>query len=83
MRSNSAARASPAGVSGGSARSSVTFSACRTTIIVVESAVAQIQASKLEKPKKLKMSTTASPDNQMGVKNGRRCNLAWFVIMAA
>jgi hypothetical protein len=47
---------------------------------VVESAVAQIQASKL---KKLMMSSAPSANNQMGVKNGRRCNLAWFVIMAA
>jgi hypothetical protein len=80
MRANSAARASPAGVSGGSPPSSVTFSACRTTIIVVESAVAQIQASKL---KKLKMSSAASADNQMGVKNGLCCSLAWFVGMTA
>jgi hypothetical protein len=70
------ARASPAGVSGGSAPLSSSFSACRTTIIVVESAVTQTQAAQAAKLKKHITISAPSTDNQIGVKNGLRCKLA-------
>ena len=79
MLASSAARASPAGVSGGSVALTLkSFSACRMTMTVVEPAVPQTQAAN---PAKLKPSSTASAVSQIGVKKGRRWKLTWSFFM--
>jgi hypothetical protein len=77
MRANSSARAWPAELSGGSPLPS-SFSACRTTIMVVESAVAQTQTSHARK-----LITTSAPstDSHIGIKNGLCCNCGLFLAM--
>ena len=77
MLASKAARASPAAVSGGSAPASSTFSAWRTTTIVVESAVATVHAAN---PRTTALVMAVKASSQSGVKNGRCCRLAWLLM---
>ncbi len=79
MLASLAARASPAAESRGSAEPPRSFSAWRTTMTVVASAVAQTQAAKIAK---LNTPRATSADSQIGVKKGRRWKLTGSFFMA-
>src|ERR1700716_372162 len=79
MRASNAARASPAGLNGGSVTLTlISFSAWRMTMTVVEPAVPHTQTAKTAK---LEAKTTASAVNQIGVKKGRRWKLTWSLFI--
>jgi hypothetical protein len=81
MRASSAARASPAGSSAGSTLPSCTFSACRITIITVESAVIHNQAANINTTAPASAVIAVSENNQMGARKGRRCRRACSFVM--